>query len=77
MVFGIELEQNTNMKLPKDIADLFNKSKPLSQEDLDQLKKAAEELDNDPEFMKEYQEDLQKELKRSVEYSKQSCIITL
>jgi len=47
-----------------EFADFFNKAKPLSQEDLDQLKKAAEELDKDPEFMKEYQEDLQKELKR-------------
>ena len=49
-------------KLPKDIADLYNKTKPLSQKDLDQLKKAAEELDKDEEFMKEYQEDLKKEL---------------
>jgi len=47
-----------------EFADFFNKTKTLSQEDLDQLKKAAEELDKDPEFMKEYQEDLQKELKR-------------
>lgn len=49
-------------KLPKDIADLFNKTKLLSQEELDQLKKAAKELDNDPEFMKEYQEELEKVL---------------
>jgi hypothetical protein len=51
-----------NKSLPKEIKKLFYKSKNLTQKELDQLKKAAEELDNDPEFMKEYKEDLQKEL---------------
>lgn len=51
-----------NKKLSKEIIDLFNQAKPLSKEDLKRLSDAAKELDNDPEFMREYQEDLQKEL---------------
>lgn len=49
-------------QLSQEIMDLFYQSKPLSKEDLQRLLDAAKELDNDPEFMKEYQEDLQKEL---------------
>lgn len=48
--------------LPQDIKEMFYNTKPTFKEDLIALEKAAKDLDNDPEFMKEYQEDLQKEL---------------
>lgn len=48
--------------LPQDIKDLFAKAKNLTKKELRLLEDAANDLDNDPEFMKEYQEDLQKEL---------------
>lgn len=48
--------------LPQDLKELFDKTKPLTKKQLRLLEDAANDLDNDPEFMKEYQEDLQKEL---------------
>lgn len=50
-------------ELPQDIKDLFYKAKPTTEEKLNALKKAAEALDNDPEFVKEYHRDLKEELK--------------
>lgn len=49
-------------KLPQDLKGLFSKAKNLTKKQLRLLEDAANELDNDPEFVKEYQEDLQKEL---------------
>lgn len=48
--------------LPQDIKELFYNTKPTSKKDLAALEKAAKNLDNDPDFIKEYQEDLKKEL---------------
>lgn len=48
-------------KLPKDIQELLDNTPKMSKKSLKQLKKAAEELENDSEFQKEVEEGIREE----------------
>lgn len=50
-------------KPSEDILEIFASAPPTTEEDIEQLRRVAHEIQNDPQFLKELIEDIQKEKK--------------